>query len=139
MTYFYKSVELIPKELSQGIVYHNEEFELAALLCACGCGHRITLLVPDSHQVVSENGFATIRPSIAVCDGPCRSHYFITAGRVEFLPRFSEAQSTSLMQRQIARHLALDTSKPLTWCTRLRDALDRLIKPIKVLFRRKRQ
>jgi hypothetical protein len=78
------AVERIPKLLSDGVVYHNEEFQLAALLCACGCGHRITLLVPDSHQVSSDGGLATIRPSIAVCDAPCKSHYFVTAGKVEW-------------------------------------------------------
>src|ERR1051326_3375349 len=96
MIYSYQAVELIPKQLSDGIVYHSEEFELAAFLCACGCGHRVTLLVPDSHQVISEGGFATIRPSIAVCDAPCKSHYFITAGRVQLLPAFTGAQTTSL-------------------------------------------
>jgi hypothetical protein len=38
-------------ELSAGVVYHNEEFELGTMLCACGCGHRVDLLVPDRHQV----------------------------------------------------------------------------------------
>ena len=56
MIYSYQAVERIPKLLSDGIVYHNEEFQLAALLCACGCGHRVTLLVPDSHQVFLRRG-----------------------------------------------------------------------------------
>ena len=72
------------KELATGIVYHNESFELATLLCACGCGRRVTLLVPDSHQVSEKNGLATVTPSIAVCDAPCKSHYFISVGRVEW-------------------------------------------------------
>jgi hypothetical protein len=104
MIYSYQAVERIPKVLDDGIVYHNQEFQLAALLCACGCGHRITLLVPDSHQVSSERGLATIRPSIAVCDAPCKSHYFITAGKVKWLPAFSQAQASNLMRKQIARH-----------------------------------
>lgn len=108
MIYAYQPVERIPKLLSDGVVYHNEEFQLAALLCACGCGHRITLLVPDSHQISSDRGLATIRPSIAVCDAPCRSHYFVTAGRVEWMPSFTQAQASSLMRNQIARHASHD-------------------------------
>ena len=104
MIYAYQAVERIPKLLREGIVYHNEEFELAALLCACGCGHRVTLLVPDSHQVFSDGGLATITPSIAVCDAPCRSHYFIAAGRVEWMPAFTQVHAGSLMRNQIARH-----------------------------------
>ena len=81
MMYRYLAVERIPDELATDVVYHNEDFEIAALLCACGCGHRITLLVPDSHQISSENGLVTIKPSIAVCDADCKSHYYITAGK----------------------------------------------------------
>ena len=98
MIYSYLAVERIPKDLSNGIVYHNEEFELAAMLCACGCGHRVDLLVPDSHQISSEGGLATIRPSIAICDAPCKSHYFITAGRVEWLTAFTHAQAKAVMR-----------------------------------------
>jgi hypothetical protein len=88
VSFIYQAVERIPKQPNAGVVYHSEEFEVAALLCACGCGHRVMLLVPDSHQVTSGGGMATVRPSIAVCDAPCKSHYVITAGRVAWLPAF---------------------------------------------------
>lgn len=124
MRYVYKSVERIPDQLRDGVVYHNEEFEIAALKCACGCGHRVTLLVPDSHQVTSQNGLPTIRPSIAVCDAACKSHYFITAGEVEWLSAFTDEQVTSLMHRQIARHAALDPKRQ-SWIARMKTALVR--------------
>jgi hypothetical protein len=108
MIYSYQPVERIPKMLRDGVVYHNEEFQLAALLCACGCRHRITLLVPDGHQVSADAGLATIRPSIAVCDAPCKSHFFITAGKVEWLPAFTRAQASKVMRKQIARHASRD-------------------------------
>jgi hypothetical protein len=133
MIYYYQAVERIPKLLSDGVVYHNEEFQLAALLCACGCGHRITLLVPDSHQVSSEGGLATIRPSIAVCDAPCKSHYFVTAGKVEWLPAFTRAQASNLMRNQIARHASHDR-RP-SWIETSRAALKRAAKRIRSLLR----
>ena len=133
MIYYYQAVERIPKLLSDGVVYHNEEFQLAALLCACGCGHRITLLVPDSHQVSSEGGLATIRPSIAVCDAPCKSHYFVTAGKVEWLPAFTRAQASNLMRNQIARHASHDR-RP-SWIETSRAALKRVAKRIRSLLR----
>lgn len=132
MTYTYQAVERIPKILSDGIVYHNEEFQLAALLCACGCGHRVTLLVPDSHQVSSEGGLATIRPSVAVCDAPCKSHYFVTAGRVEWLPAFTQAQASNVMRNQIARHTSRDR-RP-SWIETSWAALKRAAKRIGSLF-----
>jgi hypothetical protein len=134
--YAYQPVERIPKRLSDGVVYHNEDFQLAALLCACGCGHRITLLVPDSHQVSSDGGLATIRPSIAVCDAPCKSHYFVTAGRVEWLSAFTQAEASNLMRNQIARHASRDR-RP-SWIETLRAALNwaaRRIRSIVRLFR----
>lgn len=122
MSFSYKAVERLPKKLNSDIVYHSEEFEVAALLCACGCGHRVMLLVPDGHQVSSQGGMATVRPSIAVCDAPCKSHYVITAGRVEWLPAFSDAMAMSVMRSQIARHASLDT-KRRSWGIRVRAAI----------------
>jgi len=133
MIYYYQAVERIPKLLSDGVVYHNEEFQLAALRCACGCGHRITLLVPDSHQVSSEGGLATIRPSIAVCDAPCKSHYFVTAGKVQFLPAFTRAQASNLMHNQIARHASYDR-RP-SWIETSWAAVKRAAKRIRSLLR----
>ena len=135
MIYSYLAVERIPKDLSDGIVYHNEEFELAAMLCACGCGHRVDLLVPDSHQVFSEDGLATIRPSIAVCDAPCRSHYVISAGRVRWLPPFTKAQAEAVMSNQIARHASRD-SRRRSWIDRFWAALVRAFDKLKAFFRR---
>ncbi|MCW2318609.1 hypothetical protein M2322_004178 [Rhodoblastus acidophilus] len=111
MRFAYRAVERLPKQLSAGVIYHSEEFEVAALLCACGCGHRVTLLVPDSHRVSADGGWATVRPSIAVCDAPCKSHYVISAGEVEWLPAFSNATASSVMRKQIARHAAQDMQR----------------------------
>jgi hypothetical protein len=118
MRYSYQGVDQIPRELEPGIVYHSEEFELAALLCACGCRHRITLLVPDGHQVWDRNGLATINPSVGVLDAPCKSHFFVTSGAVEWLPAFSDHQAVSIMRAQIARHAAGDAKRP-NWLRRL--------------------
>ncbi len=134
MIYSYLAVERIPKDLSDGIVYHNEEFELGAMLCACGCGHRVDLLVPDSHQISSEHGLATIRPSIAVCDAPCKSHYFIRAGRVEWLPAFTKAHAQAVMRDQIARHVSHDLRRR-SWINRSWVALVRVINQLKAFFR----
>ena len=134
MRYAYQPVERIPKPLSQGIVYHSEEFEVGALLCACGCGHRVSLLVPDSHQITSENGWATVTPSISVCDADCKSHYFITRGQVEWMPAFSEAMAASVMRHQIARH-AVHDEKKLSWVAKVRRAIARAFAWLGSVFR----
>lgn len=124
MSFTYQVVDRIPKQLSEGVVYHSPEFEVAALLCACGCGHRVMLLVPDSHQVSSERGMATVTPSIAVCDAPCKAHYFIIAGEVQWMPAFSAAMASSVMRHQIDRHVTVD-AKRRPWTTRLWAAIAR--------------
>jgi len=121
MRYRYQAVERIPREMADFVVYHTEEFELAGLLCACGCGHRITLLVPDSHEVWTEDGFATISPSVGVLDAPCKSHFFIRRGNVQMLPAFTPAHASEIMRAQVARHVARDT-RPAPWWLRARIA-----------------
>ena len=133
VTYSYQLVTRTPKDLSEGIVYHNEDFELAALLCACGCGHRVDLLVPDSHQISLANGRPTIRPSIAVCDAPCKSHFFVTAGRVEWLPAFTQAQARAVMHQQVARHASQD-AKPQSWLSRCWTLMGRAFSKLKALI-----
>lgn len=115
MRYELRRVDRIPRELEPNIIYHNEEYELGALLCACGCGHRITLLIPDSHRIFPDRGSVTVRPSILVADGACLSHYFITAGEVEWSYSFSSAQARNVMQRQVARHVEADTKPVSKW------------------------
>lgn len=134
MIFSYLAVDRIPKELRPGVVYHNADFELGALLCACGCGHRVDLLVPDSHQIYSSNGLATVSPSIAVCDAPCKSHYFISAGHVEWLPAFSKADAKAVMQNQIARHASRDVQR-LFWIERLWNVLIGLLDQVRACFR----
>ncbi len=117
MKFVYRAVDRIPKQLEAGVIYHSEDFELAGLLCACGCGHRVTLLVPDSHKVWEENGMASVSPSIGVFDAPCLSHYIIRSGNVHWLSAFSQVQANSIMHLQIARHAAQD-ARP-SWLHRI--------------------
>ena len=106
---------------------------VALSLFACGCGHRVMLLVPDSHQISSERGMATVRPSIAVCDAPCKAHYFITAGKVEWLTAFSDAMATSVMRNQIARHAIVD-AKRRSWSSRVWAAIARAFNKLKSIL-----
>lgn len=133
MIYSYLAVDRIPKQLSDGVVYHNQEFEVGAMLCACGCGYRVDLLVPDSHQITAVNGLATIRPSILVCVGPCYSHYYITAGRVEWLLESTREEAKAVMHRQIGRHVASD-SRAQSWIGRCRRAVVKTLSRVRSFF-----
>lgn len=132
MKYSFEAVERIPKPLAPGIVYVSEEFGVGALLCACGCGHKVSLIVPESHQVRVYEGAPTISPSISVCDGPCRSHFFIRRGEVDWCPAFSEEECAETMRAQIAWH-ATAAAAPGSWAGRLRGAISALWRRLKYL------
>lgn len=134
MRYVYRAVDRIPANLDPGIVYHSEEFELAAFLCPCDCGHRVMLLVPDSHSVWNQSGFATISPSVGVFDAPCKSHFFIRSGEVDWLNAFSPAQANSIMQRQVQRHVSQD--QKLSWLSRLKTTARSIWTKFAALFGR---
>jgi hypothetical protein len=124
MKFRYQAVERIPSPMEPGVVYHSKEFELAGLLCACGCSHKITLLVPDGHQVYEQAGGATIHPSVGVLDAPCKSHFIVTVGEVDWLPPFTSTQAARIIHSQIARHVARDAKpKPKARIERLRAVI----------------
>jgi hypothetical protein len=105
MIYRVEKVERLPPALADNVVYVSEEFEVAALKCACGCGHQVNLLLGDGHTIHDEGGLADISPSIGVWDAPCRSHFWIHKGRVLWADQWSEADIQSAMERQLSRHL----------------------------------
>ena len=86
-------VKYMPKELTQGILHVSMEYAIAGHLCACGCGAKvITPLGPVEWTYAEKNGRPTLYPSIGNWQLPCRSHYFITDGRIHFAGQWSEAQ-----------------------------------------------
>lgn len=117
MSYRVEHVDRLPAYLEEGIVYTSEEYEVAALKCACGCGHKVTLLLGDGHEVRDFGGRADIWPSIGVWDAPCRSHFFIKNGEVLWADRWSEEAIQRAMERQLERHIASTKKDP--WYTRV--------------------
>ena len=85
-------VEFLPKELGSGILYVSDEYAVAGHLCACGCGSKVIVPLGPAEWSFSESaGQPTIRPSIGSWQLPCRSHYLITGGRIEWAGAWSES------------------------------------------------
>lgn len=79
-----EDVEFMPERKEPGILYVSERFALAIHLCACGrCGNETVTPLDGDGWTLTER--ATLRPSIGNWQFPCRSHYFITEGRVQWL------------------------------------------------------
>lgn len=81
----------MPAKLEPGVLYVSDEFGTAAHLCACGCGSKIrTPLGPTEWHLRETAAGPTLFPSIGNWQKPCRSHYLITAGVIEWAGDMSD-------------------------------------------------
>lgn len=86
-------VEYLPKDLEKGILYVSEKFGIAGHLCPCGCENKImTPLDPSEWSFKEINKKPTLYPSIGNWQLPCRSHYWITNGNIEWSYDWSEEE-----------------------------------------------
>jgi hypothetical protein len=89
----HRFVEFIPRELEPGIVYVSVEYATVVHACACGCGERVvTALSPVDWVLTYDGETISLSPSIGSSSLPCRSHYWITANRVEWAASLSPHQ-----------------------------------------------
>lgn len=80
-----KFVEQIPDTLKHATLYVSEPYRTAIHLCACGCGSETVTPLGDGGWTLSVDGqAATLSPSIGNFSFPCRSHYWIRNGAVEW-------------------------------------------------------
>lgn len=103
--------ERLPSQVGPFEFYYSRRFEMAALPCACGCGHRVMLNLLDQHALAIENGLPTITPSILVSDAPCLSHFHIRSGRVIWADQWSKETVDRVMQFQVRRHVERDANR----------------------------
>src|SRR5258705_8404627 len=97
-------VHYMPKELESEILYVSKEFGIAAHMCPCGCGNKIiTPLGPTDWSLTVKNGRPTLYPSIGNWQIPCRSHYWITNGSIEWSYQWNEKQIFAGRQKEEKR------------------------------------
>lgn len=81
--YQVERVHFMPSELQRGVLYVSDEFHTAAHLCACGCGSKVrTPLGVAAWSLEEADEGPTLEPSVENWQKPCRSHYWITKGKV---------------------------------------------------------
>lgn len=84
-------VRYIPKVLEPGVLYLAAEFDIAAHLCACGCGTKVTTPLGSTEwQVTETKSGPSIWPSIGNWQLPCRSHYVIAGGQIRWAGQWSD-------------------------------------------------
>lgn len=94
--YKVKFVEDFPAELRVRLIYvtgTNEKPWQIAFICPCGCEDKIELYAdqdtePHWDLIVTNKDVVTLRPSVWRTKN-CRSHFFLTKGRIEWVPDYS--------------------------------------------------
>lgn len=93
-------VEFIPKEIDGGILYISRRFNTAAHRCCCGCGFKVvTPLNAAKWNLVDHGDTVSLAPSIGLGALPCRSHYWIRRGRVDWYAEMTATQTRRARQR----------------------------------------
>jgi hypothetical protein len=69
----------------------GDEDWCVGMLCPCGCGRTIELLViPEANPrwsvTTDAKGRPSLRPSVWVKDG-CKSHFWVREGRIQWCPK----------------------------------------------------
>jgi hypothetical protein len=93
-------VEFIPERLEPGKLYISRRYSTATHLCCCGCGLEVvTPLNPAKWHLTERKGKVSLYPSIGNWSFPCRSHYWITEGRVQWAGAMSPQTIAAVKKR----------------------------------------
>jgi len=86
-------VEFVPDTMEEGILYVSMPYALVAHRCACGCGCEVvTPLSPTDWRLLFDGENISLEPSIGNWSFPCRSHYYIRQGKVQWAAEMSDEQ-----------------------------------------------
>ena len=94
-------VDSFPDELENGVLYVSMKFATCAHLCCCGCGNQVITDIARSGWRLTYDGVSiTLRPSVGNWSFPCKSHYWITNDRVEWLTSWSPERVEHARERE---------------------------------------
>lgn len=80
-------------DLEEGLLYVSKKYRVASHLCPCGCGSKvITPLGPTEWSFQEKKHLPSLYPSIGNWQLPCRSHYWIIDGEIEWSYDWTEEQ-----------------------------------------------
>jgi hypothetical protein len=127
-------VEFLPRDLREGVLYVSEEYAVAGHLCACGCGNKVIVpLGPAEWKFREKDGLPTLWPSIGNWQLPCRSHYMITEGQIDWAGSWSKEEVERGRQAEQVRREAyydqLQQERHVPWWQATWNRILRLFRP----------
>jgi hypothetical protein len=86
-------IESVPDQLEDGILYVSTTYATAIHKCCCGCGKEVvTPFSPTDWEMISNGESVSLYPSIGNWNYDCKSHYWITKGKVMIARKWSEKE-----------------------------------------------
>ena len=86
-------VEVVPKELEDGVLYVSNAYSTTVHNCACGCGNKVTLPInPARWRYLCDAERISLWPSVGNHSFPCQWHYWIEQNEIKWAPKMSRAK-----------------------------------------------
>lgn len=108
-------VSNMPAKLTEGILYISIDYTTMMHLCACGCGREVvTPLSPKDWKLIFDGETISVLPSIGSWALPCRSHYFIRSGTIQWAEDWSEEKIAQNRMQDLLRKRDIASQLPTT-------------------------
>lgn len=121
----HKFVDAIPETIEPGTLYVSVYFATAVHKCECGCGLEVvTPLSRSDWKLIYDGETVSLHPSIGNWSFPCRSHYWIRDGQVQWAGDMQNQQITRI--RRADRKQKEKPIETATWYQRAWAFLQRL-------------
>jgi Family of unknown function (DUF6527) len=107
-------VQHIPDKLESDVLYVSIDFDLAVHSCFCGCGQDVvTPFSPAEWSLTYDGRSISLSPSIGNWNFPCKSHYWIRRGKVEWATRFTDEKIQAVREKDRLAKVDHYGAKPL--------------------------
>lgn len=116
----FEFVDLLPKELADGVLYISLEHRTVVHKCCSGCDERVVIgLSPAQWKLTFDGETISLYPSIGNGALPCNSHYWIRENKVLWAKPLTSAQ-TRRSQRadradSAAHYAQREPNRPSKW------------------------
>lgn len=95
--YSVEVVNQIPTIIENGILYVSFLYNVSVHNCPCGCGEQVIILINPNGWSIKYNGEeVSFSPSIGNWTFECKSHYYITNNRVNWIFGYDKVKFTGL-------------------------------------------
>lgn len=116
----FEFVDLLPKELADGVLYISLEHRTVVHKCCSGCGERVVVgLSPAQWKLTFDGETISLSPSIGNGELACNSHYWIRENKVLWSKPLTSTQTrrSQLGDREdtVAHYAQREPSRPSKW------------------------